>query len=217
MRNILPRHAATIFTAVLLVFFAASPTTIRAQESPSLVLKVGAVSARQTFSYHNFSLTELPVNDRWGLAAGAELRLMRVLGADIQAELLYVQKGTTFFDVMETTPAFPEGTGRMLSIDVRTDYLTISGSAKINVLSGPISPFLRFGPRMDLLLRNPYEFSLRTADIGMTAGIGAEVSIGPLPVLVLEGRINPDLTSAYEGEFLTIDNRSFELLLGLGF
>jgi hypothetical protein len=209
--TILRSRLFSVVTALALL-----PVVSVAQEGPTFILKAGAVSAKQNMSELNFGFPGFATEYRWGIAAGGELRLLRVAGIDLLAELLYVQKGySAIFPV--TTAEFPDGTGAFISLPYRLHYLTLAGSAKCRLLSGPVAPYVRAGTRADILLDSSEGLEYHSVNLGVTIGIGAELAVGPLPVLLLEGRFSPDFTDARGPSLASVKNRSFELLAGVGF
>lgn len=208
------------FIAALAVL-ALMPFMSSAQEEPTFTLKFGAVRATQTYDYHDlqFVFEGLRPDYRWGFAAGGEIRLLDIAGADILAELLYVQKGFSI-DVWETGPNYPDEPARRITLKPRIDYLTLTCSVKWRLFPGPFAPYARFGPRADVYLTKDPDgltaIDFRAADIGATLGVGAEFSLGPLPRLSIEGRFSPDITKAYDGTFVRVHNTSFEILAGIG-
>jgi hypothetical protein len=201
---------------IALTALALLPVISIAQEGPDVILKIGAVSAKQDYT-HDFPFYEVRDTEyRWGLAVGGEVRFLRAAGVDFLAELLYVEKGYGA-EFLVSTAGFPEGIGTLITYPLRLKYLSLTGSAKVRPFSGPIAPFFRLGPRADIFLHAESLRNTSAVDLGVTIGVGAEVSLGPLPILLLEGRFSPDFTDASGSSSLGARNRSFELLAGIGF
>ena len=183
-------------------------------------LKVGAVSANQTYDYtvaFNFS-----PDSRWGLDVGGFIEVLDIPYMSVLGELHYIQKGFSE-KFQETSVDYPEGTGRYITLKPRADYFSIPLLAKFRVELGLVTPYVIAGPRFDFLAGKKAEGygvvldHLKSADVGFSVGGGAEIQLTSGPAILGEIRYSPDFTEAFKNSTLTVKNQSVELLVGVKF
>lgn len=135
-------------------------------------------------------------------------------------ELHYIQKGFTE-KLLETTNAYPEGTGRYITLKPRVDYLSLPLLARIRYNMGTVSPYILIGPRFDFLIWNDPKYvgsifdKFKKNDIGISAGAGIEISTSTIQAVLFEFKYCPTFSKSYSSDMLTIKNQSFELLFGI--
>jgi hypothetical protein len=181
-------------------------------------LKVGAVSATQTWQY--WSNSQLSTDPRWGFDAGIFVEALDLPFLSVLAELHYVQKGFTN-TLPVTTEAQPDGTGEEITFRPRVDYLSLPILAKIRFDVGFFTPYVFAGPRVDFLLTNTDDgFGLvldkfKKTDVGVSIGMGVELPLSFVSHLLAEFRFSPSLTEAFKNGSLKVKNQSIELFLGV--
>jgi hypothetical protein len=204
---------------LILVVLLGAPSSTHAQQLVrSYGIKLGAVSANQT--WHYTSASDLTTDYRWGVTGGAYLELLDIPLLSLVAEIQYTQKGMAF-SAPVTTETQPNSTGQFITMSPRVDYLSVPLLAKLRLPSSIITPYLIAGPRADVLVSKQGDgFSavvdkFKSTDIGGTFGVGVELHT-LLPVgLLAELRYNASFQDSFKNEFLTVRNRSFDFLLGL--
>lgn len=135
----------------------------------------------------------------------------------ITLEGTYTQRGG---DVVVYLPGGPDEGSRSA---IRADYLTISVQPRGTVAFGPVDLHLTTGPVLDQLIRSRTSAELRP-ELGdgrgtvfaWSAGIGAGASITERTHAELEVRLVRGLGDAYDGDFVTVRNRSIEFVGRLG-
>ena len=178
-------------------------------------LKIGAVSATQSFNYTtNFSLSTA---NRWGIDVGGSVELLPTRYFSLLTEIHFIQKGFSFSSEL-STPTHPEGTGIFVIIKPRLDYLSIPILAKIRFENDGITPYLIAGPRFDFLL-GEYDTPVKytSSDFGATFGGGFEWSAISVPIIIVEGRFSPSFTYVFQNQNVAVKNNSFEILIGAMF
>lgn len=203
--------------SILIVLLSAA-SMAHAQLVRSYGIKLGAVSASQTWHYTYTS--DLTTGYRWGMTGGVYVELLDIPLVSVVAEIQYTQKGMTF-SIPVTTEAQPNGTGQVITRSPKVDYLSMPVLAKLRLPSPVITPYLIAGPRVDVLVsRRGDGFEavvdkFESTDIGGTFGVGIELHT-LLPIgLLAELRYNPSFRDAFNNNLLTVRNRSFDFLLGL--
>jgi opacity protein-like surface antigen len=108
----------------------------------------------------------------------------------------------------------------------RVDYLSIPILAKLILKRKYISPYILIGPRFDILLGykagkldgverlDAVYNQFKNNGIGADLGIGTEINVSESITTLVEFRYSHDFADAYETEFLTVRNRSYEILIG---
>lgn len=205
---ILPRLLGMAVLASTVAF--ASPDRLSAQSTESTVgVVAGWVANEQVWKpdYETESVGGLQLGGF--LNAATPIPWLR-----IRAEFLWSQRGGR----VESPPtALIEVVG-----DTRTDYLTVGVQPRVALGYERIELFLAAGPVMELVLRNRFGAGLAggVQAVGTTFGAGAGVGLagrinealrGEVEVRVFEG-----LSDAYEGDFISARNRSFEVVVRVG-
>ncbi len=193
-------------------------TIVHAQFIRGYGVKVGAVSATQTWDYKinlNF-----PTERRWGIDVGGYLEILDIPFMSVLGEVHYVQKGFSF-TLPVTTAAQPDGTGEYITKRPRVDYLSIPLLAKVRFDMGTFSPYIFGGPRVDFLVAKAPEGTqlvldnFKSTDVGVSIGVGIEVPLPVVSAALAEFRYSPSFNDAFNNNNLTVKNQSFELLLGV--
>jgi hypothetical protein len=154
------------------------------------------------------------------LTAVGYLELLDIPILSALVEVQYTQKGMSE-SLPITTESQPEGTGEFITKRPRVDYLSIPVLAKVRFSMPVIVPYLVVSPRLDFLLSKKGEGydavinKFKTTGFGAALGVGVEVT-SLLPIsLLAEFRYNPSFDDAFSNSFLTVKNRSLDLLLGV--
>lgn len=182
-------------------------------------LKIGMIAATQSYDYHDHPTLHgsLKTSYRWGFAVGGEVGFVESSLINIATEVLYVQKGYSI-QLENISVQYPEGTGELILLRPRADYISIAPVARVRVMSAPPHPYALVEPRLDFLIgKDNLGLDLNSLDAGATVGIGVEFSLALFPGFFVEGRFSPSFTNAFRGQYLTVRNRSFEILTGLRF
>jgi hypothetical protein len=190
-------------------------TVTHAQFVRSCGLKVGAISAKQTWNYKiNF---HFPAESRWGIDAGVFVEVFDLPYISVLGELHYIQKGFSITGPA-TIFAMPEGTGEYITEKPRVDYLSIPLLAKLRFETAAVIPYFVAGARLDFLLgREPKWLfdNFRSIDVGASVGAGLEVPLKIVPSILVEFRYSPSFSEAFSSYHLTVKNESLELLMGV--
>ena len=130
----------------------------------------------------------------------------------VRAEILWTQRG---LDVVDDAGA-PAGS-------VRADYLTFAIHARAATDVGPVRFHLAAGPTVDQTVQRRVDAQLGPAlnrevgtAFGVHAGAGAGFTVAERYRIELEARWFEGLSDAHAGDFLSVRNRSFELLTRVG-
>lgn len=106
---------------------------------------------------------------------------------------------------------------------VRADYLSINVRPRIGLAAGPARLSLAAGPAIDVLIRSRIASGFQallseegTTVFGVMAGVGLDAGIGAGRTVGLEGRIFEGLGDAYSGDFVSLRNRSWEVVARFG-
>ncbi len=178
------------------------------------------VGVRLGVSYSRFVQTGVPYSgfqDFPSFIAGGyySFRLGRL---SIQAEAYYTRMGTRLGTSAE-------------HIDYRLDYIQVPVLVKLNVIAGPVSPFVFAGPYGSLKLgareiivtpdqnqTNDFSANIRTLDYGLVSGTGVEYRLAAVTIMV-DARYEFGLANpfAYPGYGTVDHNRSLKFLVGIGF
>jgi outer membrane immunogenic protein len=195
----------------------------------SFGFKAGLALSNQDFDYRND--LGIDFDDRLGFQGGvfAEIPLTQALS--LQSAIQYMPAGFKA-EFPETTEANPEGTGRIITVKPRIDYVALSVIAKLGFPERRISDYVIFGPRI------AYQVGIRTKDFelaytdvrkftyGLTVGIGTEVKVDPRYALMVEVSYNPDFRNIFGASELVADepyglesikNRTLSVQLGMRF
>jgi hypothetical protein len=206
----------TIGTSIILAASLLFAVVGNAQFVRGSGIKAGIVAANQDWDYEREPL--LTTDTRWGATAMAFLELLDAPFLSMAAEVQYTQKG--FATTMSvTTPYNPEG--YLTTLRPRIDYLSLPILLKIRIPVQPVCPYVVAGPRMDVLIARSGDYAeeffrgFRTTEFGATVGVGVEVSSLLPAALLAECRYNAALQHSYTARHLTVDNRTFDLLIGV--
>lgn len=213
-----PRHKLCNKIQKLICIIILASTFTQAQFIKGYGFKVGAVSATQTW---DFNINIKPdIERRWGIDAGVFIEFVDLPYVSLLGELHYIQKGYTE-KFIETTPTYPEGTGRYITIKPRVDYLSLPLLAKIRYDIGTVSPYILIGPRFDFLIGNDPQYvgsildKFKKNDMGISAGVGIEIPTSAIQAVLFEFKYSPTFNKSYNNNILTIKNQSVELLVGI--
>jgi hypothetical protein len=120
-----------------------------------------------------------------------------------------------------TSEQNPDGIGEIITKRPRVDYLSIPLLAKFRFETSVLTPYLIAGPRYDVLLgRHGEGFQaviddFRRTEFGATIGAGVELrALFPFDALI-EFRYNASFERAYKTNYLSVRNRTLDLMLGL--
>ncbi len=210
-----------VFVA-LMVFFIVHGISI--SDAQQLIraygLQAGYVKAEQRWDYTQQSgLNASGIGPIWGFDAGAFAEFFHFPNFSLLTEVNYTQKGRTL-TVMGTEIANnPQG-----YIDVgpqeikqRFEYISIPVLAKLRIDVPTLAPFIAAGPSFEYLISSPYSDVFNKAEFGLMFSAGVEFFLGVTPKLLAECRYSLSLTNTYKNEFVTVDNRVLEFLLGVAF
>jgi len=186
-------------------------TIARTQFIRGYGLKVGAVSATQTWDYKinvNF-----PTERRWGIDVGAYVEILDIPYISLLGELHYIQKGFSI-TLPVTTLAQPGCTGEYVTKRPRVDYLSVPLLVKLRLDMGMVVPYFFVGPRLDILIAKEPEGiqavldNFKNTDVGVSLGAGFEVPLTIISAALVEFRYSPSLNEAFSNNNLTVKNQS---------
>lgn len=198
----------------------------------SFGLKAGLALSNQDFEYQ----TDLgnDFDNRLGFQGGAFTEIALSPNLSLQADVQYIPAGFKI-KFEETTPDSPEGTGKILTVKPRIDYISIPLLVKAGLPSGEIKPYLLAGPRVNIkvganqsLMAPLYDY-IKDVSFGLTVGAGTEVRVSPKVALMFEFTYNPDFTNIFKADefasiFLrptptleSIKNRTISIQVGMRF
>lgn len=205
-----PQRSPTSILALLLAVSALLPTPeLSAQVDRTWGVTGGAVSARQIWSgaVETDYLTGILV----GVFADVPIP---VPGLSVRWELLYTQRGTLVSD--------PQAEG-LSDARLRSHYLSLPLHLKVGHSLGPVSAYLFAGPTFEQLLSTSTEGGVgdvlreeRQTVINVSAGGGIGLGLPRDLLAGFEVRITEGLGDSYAGDFVTMRNRSLEVLVRLG-
>ncbi|MEW5980618.1 MAG: outer membrane beta-barrel protein [Acidobacteriota bacterium] len=190
-----------------------------AQLIRSAGLKLGASAASQDWRYSMRGVT-LDAKTIWGIDVGGFVEWFNLPVFSVSMEAHYIQKGFEVTLPVSTTQS-PDGNGTFKTTSARVNYFSIPALVKCRLDLGSSTLYALGGPRVDFLLSYTDEgFAVvfkdfRSSELGLTIGIGLEA----IPIdrfrLGAEFRYSPTVQDSYSTNFLTVRNRSLELLLVL--
>ncbi len=132
----------------------------------------------------------------------------------IRAEGAYTQRGG---DVLADVQGVPANSG------IRSDYLSFSVQARGGVSIGPARLHVAAGPVVDQLIRSRMDLPLAQildrespTVFGVSAGIGVGVWVSEHVLAEVEGRIVEGIGDAFSGAFISVRNRSAEIVARVG-
>jgi hypothetical protein len=204
------RHSHLSAVVVLLAVGALLPTPeLSAQVTRTWGVTAGRVSARQIWSGADDTdyLTGILV----GVFTDVHVPLP---GLSVRAELLYTQRGTLVSDPQ--AEGLPEGR-------LRSHYMSVPLHLKAGYSIGPVSAYLFGGPTFEQLLSTSTDGGVgevlreeRQTVVNVSAGGGIGVQLPRDLVAGFELRVTEGLGDSYAGDFITMRNRSVEVLARLG-
>ncbi|MCP4752549.1 MAG: PorT family protein [Proteobacteria bacterium] len=183
-------------------------------------VKAGIVIADETYEYApNSGEFDFDPQSRTGLALGFFIEYPLIQRLAIRPGIEYVQKGSKA-SFMVATEEHPEGIGTTEFQD-RITYLSVPVLVSVSFPVGKSSTYLLAGPRLDFKMDSELEFitdaDFNSTVFGVTAGAGQELPVKGLGTLLVEFNYHHDLGDAFEGEILTIKNKSFSVMAGFKF
>jgi hypothetical protein len=160
---------------------------------------------------------------RTGFAGGAALGIDLGMITGLQLELLYVQKGAEFSDVIDGVPV--NVTAKLAYVEVPVLFNVV-----VPVPNSPIQPRFFGGPAISLELSCDFEAEAngeseeadcedveaptKSVDFGLVFGGGVDFAVGTGAVTV-DGRYNLGLTNILDDDSGDeVKNRSFQILVG---
>lgn len=186
-------------------------------------IKGGAVGGYQTFAYTPGNISPaVPIALRWGFTGGMFIEFLNVPNVSMVLEAAYTQKGRT---VTNQEIARSSGEPSYLSsgpagLTPHIDYIQTAFLLKARVGREGFVPYVGLGPRFDFIIArhsggNPIFDPFKKPDIGISLGLGVEITPRRHPLLSLEARWSPTFSKAYTNPILTIRNDTVDLLLSL--
>jgi hypothetical protein len=153
-----------------------------------------------------------------GLVVGAWANVPTGIGwFSITAEGTYTQRGG---DAMLDDEVVAGAVG---TSPIRADYITVSVHPRATAWLGPVRVHLTTGPTLDQLIRSRLDPVLvsvledaTSTVFGWTAGVGLGGTVTRGVVAEAELRIVEGLGDAYSGPFISLRNRSIELVGRVG-
>jgi hypothetical protein len=205
-----------VIVVCMLVMIAGMPNPAGVAAGVTAGVKIGVCVANQRVAFES---DDYPTRSREGITLGGYVELPLRRGLHVLAEFEYVQKGMRD-QWFEITPGGEEIRGPWL--DNRVDYLSIPVLIKYVVPVGDFRPFVSAGPRVDIRIGSrcqPDPFGpivwdyiyddLERIDFGADAALGIDT-----PWLSLEGRYNYAFQPSFRSGFITVRNRSYQVLVG---
>lgn len=201
--------ACPLLALAAATLLAASPSPAEGQGPPSTAgVVVGYSATEQLWE------PEAEVERVGGLVVGAYLNAATPREwLTVLAEGTYTQRGG---DVIAGGTGGVEGA-------VRSDYLTASVRPQIRAGAGRLRLHAAAGPAVDILVRSRlapgFESVLANEGsmvFGLMAGAGVDVGVGGGRVVGVEGRIFEGLSEAYSGDFVSLRNRSWQVVVRFG-
>jgi hypothetical protein len=199
-----------LFTGILVLLCSISFN----QAFGAIGLKAGLVRANQNYTYTEADLNLEPKYIS-GIDVGVSFEFLSFPFFGFLIEGHYLQKGMTV-DFVDTTGPEPTNT----EINNKINYLAIPVLAKISL--GGL--YAIGGPRLDVLISKDigtgfdtvYD-DFETFVTGYDIGIGYQLGIIPTMSPLIELRYSGDFKDSYESETLSINNKSFQVLVGIIF
>jgi len=159
---------------------------------------------------------------RTGLILGLYAEYPFFPTVSLRPELTYVNKGAKI-KVEETTEKYPEGTGRIIEVADRLDYVSLQLLGKFVLPLPRPSLYALVGPRIDFKFRSssdlPSEttYDYESTVLGGTLGGGVQYPVSPANSVFIEFNYFYDFTDSYEGDLVTVTNKAFALAIGVTF
>jgi opacity protein-like surface antigen len=209
---------------ILLIVFLLIISGANAQKLHSFGLKLGVVSANQSWNY--VSQTDFTTNSKAGIGFGAMLEYLYKPGISFIIELDYLQKGFSS-DVQISPQALQVDSGggggvvinQTKTIKPGANYLSLPVTAEFIYRSDMFSPYCFAGPRLDYLIgRNDdgaFYDNFHKWDFGVSIGAGLGIYTESKVSAFLEVRYDPSLVNAYSNDQVTVKNTAFEVFAGI--
>lgn len=179
------------------------------QVSGTWGVTAGRVSARQIWS--GAAETDYLTGILAGVFADVHIP---VPGLSVRWELLYTQRGTLVSD--------PQAQG-LSDARLRSHYLSLPLHLKVGHSLAPVSAYLFAGPTFEQLLSTSTDGGVgevlreeRQTVVNVSAGGGIGLQLPRSLIAGFELRITEGLGDSYAGDFVTMRNRSLEVLVRLG-
>lgn len=210
----------TIIAVTLLILFSKSES----QLIRGYGIKVGMATTNQQWNYASYTSIIVNSSPRQGIDAGIFAEWFDIPIISLLTEVHYIQKGAdSKTNILVSTSDDPNDPGHNYTFSSKVDYLSVPMLAKIRLDAIILTPYILIGPRFDFYLKNRSDGigvnlnNSKKIDIGGTLGFGFELS-SILPInLGAEFRYNPNFKDSYSVSYLTVNNRSWELLLVLSY
>ena len=184
------------------------PGSVAPARSSFVGVVLGRTTSRQLWS------PEVSEVSRDGIVIGGFLEVPVTGRLSIRAGAEYVQRGATIERDTEGRPADGE---------VRTDYASFPIHLKISGSLGALRLHIACGPTVEQLLRSRKDPVLalvldedHPVVVGLAVSAGAGLHLSDRFVPELEVRLTEGLSKAHAGSFVTVRNRSVEVLLRVG-
>jgi hypothetical protein len=196
--------------ALAAVFLSLVPGSLTAQERGTIAgLMGGYTTTTQLWQ----PATE--VEEVGGVLLGAFVEAATPLGwLSLRAEAAYTQRGGNVLGDVQ---------GRPMTSGIRSDYVAVAVHAGAALTLGRLRLQLSAGPGLDLLIRSRIDPTLApvlrqegSTVFGVGAGIGLGVRVTERVFAEIEARIFEGLADAYVGDFVSMRNRSLELVGRVG-
>jgi hypothetical protein len=181
-------------------------------------LKLGAVAANQTWDYSIYH--HLPTINRWGVDVGVYMEWLNMAILSLSTELHFAERGMRE-QLVESTPAYPEGTGRRMTFDNELDYLSLPILVKARYELEPLEAYILAGPRIDVKLSSRQSWNtvydrFRDVSYGATLGVGLSFqNIITGKDFGVEYRFSPSFGSEYSIPGLEVTGKSMEFFITL--
>ena len=179
----------------------------------ALGIKAGLARATQNYNYtENITLDPNYIS---GFDVGLSFQFISLPSVGLLIEGHYIQKGMQI-DLVDTSG--PEPTNIVLKN--RLNYLSFPALAKVSLLGF----YALAGVRADVLLSKDVDEgfesiydNFETFVTGYDIGIGYQLGIIPAISPLIELRYSGDFKDSYQSDTLSINNKSYQLLLGVMF
>jgi hypothetical protein len=195
-------------------------TVTNAQIIKSIGIKAGGTVSQHKYEYGFFGLTnsEYP-ESRTAVNVGIFGEFLNLPVFSIVGEVNYVQSGARR-KYPVTDLAHPNGTGETWTLNLNNDYLNISAMGKVRLDSPIFTPYVLFGPKIDIEVNRSEEYSgvlnpdnLDKIRLGVKAGIGTEIKLFGINFLS-EVIYTKDFGELYNTNSLRITTYSLDFRVG---
>jgi len=209
-------------TLIGICFIALASSFADAQLVRTYGLNIGYVHAKQNWDYSpQFGSDPHMSGTISGISGGAFVEFLDIPYFSLLTKVQYIQKGRTI-SVMGTmvSPTDPNGyieTG-MMDIKYRLNYISVPILAKLRIETPLFVPYLAIGPRLEYLVSYPSSVvynNFKKKEVTGTIAVGAELSLGFMPKILLEVDYNTSLTNSYDNGILTVSDNSVEVVCGI--